>query len=120
MNGASLFKAATLDTRELNLSWSKPATGTPYGYTVEFLGLPLGIPNASYTLLLDPVLTLHTAKTSLTIPPELLTAGRTYLIDIRAQADAKANMEASPYRSALPVASANVVSAFITISPSAP
>ena len=49
-----------------------------------------------------------------------LTPGKTYLIDITARVDAKANMETSPYRTAIPSASANVVSAPIKISTDAP
>lgn len=119
INGASLFTPATLSTREVTLSWSKPALGTPYGYRVLVATLPQTSASGTITILSTSRL-FYTAQTSLTIPPELLTSGVTYLFDITALADAKANVETAPRRSALPTALANVVSAPIVISSSAP
>jgi hypothetical protein len=118
INGASLFTPATLDTRTLTLSWTKPATGAPYGYRVQIVSMPASSINGIVTALATR--TFYTAQTSITIPPEMITSGQSYLIDITALMDGKANMESSPRRSALPTAAANVVSAPITISPSAP
>jgi hypothetical protein len=117
VNGASLFSPATLNTRVLSLSWQKPTIGAPYGYTVQVIS-----PSSTGTLSVTriPTVVLSTAQTSLTVPLELLTAGQTYLISITAKVDGKANMETSPNRSALPTGSADVVSAPITISASAP
>jgi hypothetical protein len=44
-------------------------------------------------------------------------ANKTYVFQITALVDGQANMETSPHHSALPVASANVISAPITINP---
>jgi hypothetical protein len=119
LNGASLFTQATLDTRALTLSWTKPAMGTPYGYRVQIYTLPQSLPSGAILAGITPR-NLYTAQTTVSIPPELLTSGVTYLFDITALMDGKANVETSPRRSALPTAAANVVSAPITISASAP
>lgn len=109
INGASLFTAGIINTTSVTLSWSAPATGTPYGYSiVAFQVIPLedGVEFATAG-------TFGTAKTSITLPP--LAAGKTYIFVITAQVDGTANIEASPYRSSLPTAFATVVSAPITI-----
>jgi hypothetical protein len=62
-----------------------------------------------------PAATLSTAKTSMTIPPNLLTSGKTYVFLITSLVDGKANMETSPHRSSLPTANAQLISAPITI-----
>jgi hypothetical protein len=113
LNGASLFAAATLNTTAATLSWTPPATGNPFGYYVqEFVvvtvsGTPQYVPSAKFGV----------AVNSITLPP--LTPGFTYVFLISAVADGKANMEASPRRSALPSAYADVLSAPITVSASA-
>jgi hypothetical protein len=117
INGATLFTEATLNTRALSLNWNKPAIGSPFGYSVQVINLPVANGLLGLT---SAVVTLRTAQTSMIVPPELLTAGQTYLISITALMDGKANMETSPNRSALPTASADVVSAPITIGASAP
>jgi hypothetical protein len=48
-----------------------------------------------------------------------LTPGQTFVVVISARLDARANVETSPNRSALPTAYANIVSAPITVSPAA-
>jgi Big-like domain-containing protein len=120
INGSSLFTDATLQSKAVTLNWSKPALGTPYGYrvglltseTVSFPGQP------SYDVYLE-VNELNTAQTSLTVPPQLLTAGKTYLFTITSLVDAAADMQTKPLRSALPAAAADVISAPIAISASA-
>jgi hypothetical protein len=109
INGASLFTAATLNTTAVSLSWSAPALGTPFGYTISVLQQTTV--NGQPALLSAGVFT--TGKTTATLPP--LTAGNTYVIEIAARADAGANVETKPNRSALPTAFADVVSAPITI-----
>ncbi|RZU41681.1 hypothetical protein BDD14_3208 [Edaphobacter modestus] len=58
---------------------------------------------------------LSTAKTSITVPPNLLSSGKTYLFVITSAVDGRANMETSPRRSSLPTANAQLISAPITI-----
>lgn len=111
INGAELFTASTVDSTAVTLNWEPPAIGTPYGYDVQILTpttLTGGIVRYA------PLITLGTAKTSMTIPPNVLAPGKTYLFIITSLADGKANMETSPHRSALPTASAEIVSAPIT------
>ena len=114
INGADLFTASTTSGTAVTLSWSAPAIGAPYGYTVQIL-TPTNLPSGSSAY--SSVATLSTAKTTLTVPPNVVGTNGTFLFVITALIDGQANMETSPHRSALPVASANVVSAPITINP---
>lgn len=111
VNGASLFTDSTINTTAVTLAWSAPSSGTPpYGYTVLVLQvLPV---NQGIELLSKG--TYSTAKPSITLPPQA--AGSVYLFLITAYVDGIANMETSPYRSALPTGSASVISAALTIS----
>jgi hypothetical protein len=138
INGADLFTAATINGTAVTLSWDPPAIGTPFGYTVAIMSPPtspgdtspistspfgtppatiVGTPPATITgtIGLLPLLTLSTAKTSVTVPPDLLSSGKTYLFVITAVVDGKANMETGPHRSSLPTANAQLLSAPITI-----
>jgi hypothetical protein len=110
INSASFFTAATLDTATIPLSWTAPATGTPFGYTVRVYvqSTPLGgAPTYSTAGIFD------SAQTSITLPP--LSGGNTYVFAISSEADATAKMETAPFRSSLPTGYATVVSAPITI-----
>ena len=113
INGADLFTASTISGAAVTLSWSEPAIGAPYGYQVQIL-TPTNLPSGSSAY--SSLATLSTAKTTLTVPPNLIGANGTFLFVITALIDGEANMETSPHHSALPVASANVISAPITIS----
>jgi hypothetical protein len=113
INGADFFSPATLTSNAPVLSWTAPATGKPYGYTIVGYGqstLPDGTP--SYLCCIE---ILNTAQTSVTLPG--LPWSNTYVFALTAQADSLANMETSPYRSSLPTGSATILSAPITIGP---
>jgi hypothetical protein len=112
VNGADLFNASTLNSTAVTLSWDPPAIGTPFGYNVIIVS-PTTLPSGAVTY--SSSTTLSTAKTSMTIPPDLLRSGQTYLFGITSLADGKANMETTPHRSTLPTASAELVSASVTI-----
>jgi hypothetical protein len=110
LNGASLFTESTINTTLVTLTWSAPQGATPYGYRITaFTQTPLagGVEYASAG-------EFATAKTSVTLPP--LSAGQAYVFIITTAVDAAANMETSPWRSALPTGFANVISAPVTIS----
>lgn len=111
INGADLFTASTVSSTGVTLSWDPPAIGTPIGYDVAIMS-PTTLPNGTVNYL--SLTTLDTAKTLMTIPPNLLASGRTYLFVITSLADGMANIETSPHRSSLPTASADVISAPIT------
>jgi hypothetical protein len=115
INGADLFTAGTISNTAVTLSWDPPAIGTPFGYNVAIMSLTTS-PLPSGTVQFFPSTTLGTAKTSMTIPPDLLRSGQTYLFVITSRVDGRANMETSPHRSSLPVANADMISAPITIS----
>jgi hypothetical protein len=110
INSSNLFAANTVGATGVTLSWTAPVVGTPTGYKIDTFvaGVP---PNGVLTYV--PAGTFYTAKTSATLPP--LQAGKTYVFLISAILDGRANFETSPNRSALPTASASVVSAPITI-----
>ncbi len=111
INGASMFQTATLNTTSVNLSWSAPATGQPYGYyvTVYELGTQLNGGTEQYI----GVARFGTAKTSIQIP--FLSAGNTYVFLITSEADGQAKMETNPLRAKIPNGEAAVVSAPIVI-----
>jgi hypothetical protein len=114
LNGASLFQSATLSTTKLTLSWTAPATGSPFGYYIsvyEFATLPMGL--SGYV----PAGRYGTSQTSLTVP--FLSAGNTYVFTITANADAVATMDKAPLRSKIPIAESGIVSAPIVIAPGA-
>ncbi len=111
INGASFFTAATLNTTTVPLSWTAPATGTPYGYVVRVYvqtTSATGVPTYSAAG------SFNAAQTSITLPP--LSGGNTYVFAIEAVADGTAKMETGPFRSTLPTGFATVVSAPITVS----
>lgn len=113
INGASLFTESTINTTAVTLNWSAPQGTAPFGYRIAAFTqtpIPNGVEYASAG-------EFGTAKTSVTLPP--LTAGQTYVFIITTAVDAAANMETSPWRSALPTGFANVISAPMTISSSA-
>jgi len=110
IGGGSLFTAATLNTTTPTLSWSAPSGPTPTGYRVQVF-VASSLPSGGTVYLTAG--SFSTAKTSLTLLP--LTGGNTYVFAITSLVDAAANYETKPYRSALPTAFANVVSAPITI-----
>jgi hypothetical protein len=112
INGADLFTASTLNSTVVTLSWDPPAIGTPFGYNVAILS-PTTLPDGTVAYFSTTM--LGTAKTSMTLPPNVLASGRTYLFVITSLVDGKANMEMSPHRSSLPIANADLISAPITI-----
>jgi hypothetical protein len=114
INNASLFTATTINTGTPSLSWSAPVTGAPYGYAVAafvFTDATNIVPYAAAGI-------FYTSQTSVTLPP--LSAGNTYVFSITALVDGAANIQTSPFSSALPTGYASVVSAPIAISSSAP
>jgi hypothetical protein len=111
INGASMFTPATLSNAAVSLSWTAPAGTAPYGYLVVPIKVQL---DGGTGIGLGPVGEFLTSKTSTTLPP--LPAGNMYLFVIETLVDGSANVETSPYRSSLPHAFTQVVSAPITIS----
>lgn len=111
INGADLFTPNSINSTAVTLSWDRPTIGTPFGYYVAIMR-PTTLPTGTVNYV--SFASLGTAKTSLTIPPNLLVPGQTYLFVITAVADGKANIETSPNRSSLPIANADVISAAIT------
>lgn len=113
INGASLYTPATLTTTTPAIAWTAPATGAPYGYRVTVFVQITAETLQTYSI----AGVFNTSQTSMTLPP--LSAGNSYVFSIAAEVDGAANVETSPFRSALPTGSASVVSAPITISSAA-
>jgi hypothetical protein len=113
VNGANLFMESTSNSTAVTLSWSAPQGTAPFGYRIAVLAQTPIANGVQYAVAGE----FGTAKTSATLPP--LTAGQAYVFVITTAVDAAANMETSPWRSALPTGFANVISAPVTISSSA-
>jgi hypothetical protein len=116
INGADFFSPSTLNTTSVTVSWSAPGGTPPNAYTVQLFLLAPMPPNGTPAYVRS--LKFTTATTSATLPVKLA-AGQTFVVVISARLDARANVETSPNRSALPTAYANIVSAPITVSPAA-
>jgi len=122
VNGADLLTATTLNTGIVTLQWSAPKGMKPYGYFVQpYIQVEVEILGPNQTLTTYPTYYpmsyYGTAGTSMTVPN--LASGRTFVFVITAVADGSANMETQPFRSKLPRAYSNIVSAPITIAASA-
>jgi hypothetical protein len=111
INGATIFQTATLNTTSVNLSWSAPAIGQPYGYyvTVYQLGTLINGGTEEYI----GVARFGTAKTSIQVP--FLSAGNRYVFLITSDTDGLAKMETNPLRAKIPNGEAAVVSAPMVI-----
>lgn len=110
VNGVSLFTASTVNTTAITLSWSAPTGTAPTDYQIALFTETA----TANTLTITSAGTFFTDKDTVTLLP--LTAGQTYIFLITTIVDAAANVETSPYRSALPTGFASVVSAPMTIS----
>jgi hypothetical protein len=105
INGASFFMASSVSPDGITLSWSAPSGTAPFAYRVVPL-MWTTLPDGSQTY--RGVGAFYTGKTSITLPP--LQAAQTYVFVISTEVDARANVETSPHRSALPTAVATVIS----------
>lgn len=110
INGASLFSTNTVNPSAVMLSWSAPSSGTtPSAYKATLFRWGT-LPDGTMTYLNSGE--FYTGKTSMTLPA--LQPSSTYVIVLTTEVDARANVETSPNRSALPTAVASVISAPIT------
>ncbi|HET7107852.1 MAG TPA: fibronectin type III domain-containing protein [Candidatus Acidoferrum sp.] len=107
INGESLFQTATLNTTSVNLSWTAPASGQPFGYYVNVYELATLLNDATEQYI--AVGRFGTAKTSVQVP--FLSAGNTYVFMITSETDGIAKMETNPLRAQAPNGEAAVVSA---------
>jgi hypothetical protein len=109
INGGSLFASAILNSTTPMLSWTTPATGSPFAYRVFAYVLT----TVNGTQLYVSAGSFLTSQTSVTLPP--LSGGNTYVFAVSALVDGGASEQAQPFRSVLPVGSATVISAPFTI-----
>jgi hypothetical protein len=110
MNGSSLFESSNLSSTVVNITWSTPSSGTPFGYYVSVFQLT-NLPSGTGYLLAGRY---GTSQTSVSIP--FLAAGNTYVFTITANVDGGSVIDKSPLRSKIPIAEAGVVSApFVTL-----
>jgi len=107
----NFFSPTTVSPTGVTLSWTAPSGSPVTGYEIAMFSVG-ALPGGGQTYLRGPG--FYTTKTSATLPP--LQAGTTCVFVITAMLDGAANFETSPNRSALPTASASIVSAPITIS----
>jgi hypothetical protein len=106
LNGSSLFHAATLNTTNVTLSWSPPATGHPFGYYVVVYQL---VTNSSGLTGYVDVGVYGTPNTTVDVP--FLSANNIYVFAITAMADTITNIELAPLRHQVPTARSGVISA---------
>ncbi len=92
------------------ISWSAPAVGTPQAYSVYVYHLT----NSNGTTQWSTAAVFYTKATSVTVPPNVLTSGNTYYIAISALSSGTVDLTYSPYRSRLPYAWANALTATFT------
>jgi hypothetical protein len=92
------------------ISWSAPAVGTPQAYSVWVYHLT----NSNGTTQRSTAAVLYTKATSVTVPPNVLTSGNTYYVAISALTSGTVDLTYSPYRSRLPYAWANALTATFT------
>jgi hypothetical protein len=103
---APLFSPGTLNKGPVTVSWTAP-TGLPaFGYDVQIWQL-----GATATYVAD----LFTGTTSVTIPTNLLTSGKTYAFLIEAFADSRGNMASSPWHQGYPQAFVWSISAPVAV-----
>jgi hypothetical protein len=112
INGSSIFTSGvSINTTSPLLSWTAPTGLTPIGYSVN-VGCA---DDTCWNNAPAKEGTVYTASTSVTIPPGLLSPGYNYTFAIYAMADARANIESSPFRSGYPSAQSYLTSATFQI-----
>jgi hypothetical protein len=112
INDHDLFTAGDIKGGSFQLEWTKPSLGTPSGYVIKVFSFADRSDFAYFN-----VASLRTAKERLTLPPDMLQPGNTYLFLITAIVDGRANIESAPNRLGFPAGNADVISAPITIRP---
>jgi len=110
-SAGSLFGATAANSNIVTLNWTAPTGTVPFAYTVRVYVQTTVEGEQSYT---GTGAAFSTSATSITLPP--LAGGNTYVFALTADADGNANIQTSPYRSALPTGYATVVSGPVTIS----
>jgi hypothetical protein len=113
INGNPTFYTAASQTAPLTLSWTAATTNGGArlsGYTVVVYAVP------SSGAWGNVIVKFFTAapNTSITIPTGALSAGK-YVFVIEADADGRADLSASPWRSSYPKGTAQIVSEPMTI-----
>ena len=108
INGRSAFTEQSGVGTTPTISWSPPTVGTADKYLVEVYEVP-----AADGLIFRNL--LETSRTSLVIPPGLLTAGKQYAFTVIARSATTLDAEATPFREpTLPSCFARVTTAFVS------
>jgi hypothetical protein len=96
VDGANAQVDRTLASRTPTISWTAPRVGTASAYRVSL--------RRAYTLSTSPTITrystvasFHTAGTSLTVPPGLLSAGERYVVSVMAYFAPGVDFARQPY-----------------------
>ena len=95
INGQDLFAGNTNCGTTPTLSWQAPALGAPGGYTVSIYEVSRTGAGGSKSV---RVARLLATVPTLQVPPAILVAGHTYILQITAVSAAGMNWEATPYR----------------------
>jgi hypothetical protein len=116
LNGVSLFTATAAPTTTPTLSWSPPTGIQPSGYAVFITGYSYStLPSGGIASSSSSAGSLFTTETSLTVPSDLLTSGKTYWFTIEAIANGRSDFASAPNRAIFPFATSQAVSHLITV-----
>ena len=127
INGLDLFHSSSV-TSPITLSWDAPQLGTPNGYLITMAGFdPSGAScpqppsgGISSVFCVTGIYHFTTPTTSVTIPPNLVTAGISYVFTIRAVSDNGTDFLKAPNRGSWNRAYSDVLSGPIAIGTSSP
>ncbi|HEX8436573.1 hypothetical protein [Archangium sp.] len=113
INGTSLFTETSGVGASPVISWDPPAVGTPSLYRINVRRLFI---DSAGTNRSTPVGVVYTRGTQVKIPPDLMLAGRSYVLTLNEVQNAVSTPNA-PYRSSLPAAFVSLNSALIQMAP---
>lgn len=109
INGKDLFQNQIAVGTSPTLTWDLPSTGVPTGYVLRVMELK----NTGGTSQLLTRASLRTTARTLTIPPGVMVPGSTYVITISSVRFPGVNFAQYPFETALPYASAPMMSAIV-------
>jgi len=111
INDSSLFNNQTITGTTPTISWQPPSVGTASGYSiiVQEVTVTNGVAQLQYKT------TVFTPSTSVTLPPGILTAGKTYYVEIASLYRKDADISSTPYRETFPEGDTHLGSGLITV-----
>jgi hypothetical protein len=113
INGASLFQDQVIIGTTPTLSWQPPALGPAYIYRVQVQQFV--VTNGTPSVQLSG-LALYTTDTSMTMPPGILSSGKSYFVMIESlYRNEPAGSTVAPFKETFPEGEADLISGVITV-----